>query len=245
MLLSLLTSVISAEDSSPVAQPAIKVFDPPFILSELSFVQKIIFSILLGILIFVSVIPKPEYKNYQVSLLNGAALWFGVVEIFIPKAFKKSPLIAVIAIAIGIILTLRKETKGFVSSAAAIYPTSLLLFVILSPALNSIVGLLLRIVICVSVLFLLAPVEPVLDTFILGVYNAFFAASIFEIFGLPAIFTSTSLHEYAALLHIKEWVSKIVVIILLLTFFFLPTALKILKSFIYKDDGKIQKEESV
>lgn len=241
MMFCLLISEILAE--KPLASTSKQVFTPPSLLADISIIQKVIFSILLGIVIFASVFPAPEYKKYQIAMLNGVALWFGIAEILIPSKFRKSPLIAIISIAAGIILTLRKELKGCISAVAAVYPTSLLLFTFLTDVLT-IPGLciVLQVVIGVAVMFLLAPAEPMLDIFILGVYNAFFAACIFETFGLPGIFTITSKYELVPTLNLMHWVCRIIVICLLLSFFFLPTALKLLKSVIYRNDSK---DESV
>lgn len=227
-----------AQDDDTTTSTKSRTINPPSFLydEERGFVGKIVLCTILILIIVVTVIPKPEYKTYQMAILNGFGLYIGVFEMVLGYVVSlASPLLMIPCIAAGVGLTLYEPTKPIVGSLACTYPACMIILALLGTQSN-IIAVIMMVLFCVALFFLFSHIEAIFDLICKTFIHTFLACCILELTVLAVLKNGLTIELLS--FGFKETVSRFVILLLLLFFVFITPALAFLSQLLLGEDAK-------
>lgn len=221
-------SGISTESSGTV-----RAIDPPSFLMDtnLSFLNKIMLAVVFALIIFITIIPKPDYKKYQMAILNALGLTIGINELIcfglLPTTF-----LALFVVA-GVCLSLYDPTTSLVQSLGCGYPAGILILAVLGLQ-NYFIGMLIIVMLTVIAYFVLSTMGPIFDFACKVAGHTFLTCCILglTVFDLLKSGLSTQVGTWG----IMEIIARFLIFLIVLFFIFLPMVLSLLERLIFKEE---------
>ncbi|ELA42102.1 uncharacterized protein VICG_00743 [Vittaforma corneae ATCC 50505] len=238
LLILCLSPVFAQDDDDTTASTKSRTIDPPSFLyrEDMNPIERVVLCIIFILIILITVLPKPEYKTYQMAALNGFGLYIGAYEMIFRYFFNlTSPLLMIPCIAAGVGLTLYEPTKPIVGSLACTYPACMIILALLGTQ-SRIVAIIMMVLFCVVLLFLFSHVESIFDLICKTFIHTFLACCILELTVLGVLKNGLTIDLFS--FGLMETISRFIILLLLIGFVFITPVLAFLSKLLLGGDGK-------